>query len=148
MANWVSNICNFKVFKKLWKKIIKMEEHSMWTKEDVLQEEWDINKFHLPIFTLIRQNYQCERWQHKSGIYSRISYVKMCWLRSPGTNNNVSEEINVILNVSFKQECNTNLMYVCMFVCFSFRCIFIFLKAHIHYFRSCDQKSRDFQLVA
>lgn len=34
MATWVSNICNFKVFKKLWKKIIKMEEHSMWTKED------------------------------------------------------------------------------------------------------------------
>lgn len=32
-----------------------------------------------------------------------------------GTNNNVSEEINVILNVPFKQECNINLIYLYIF---------------------------------
>lgn len=32
-----------------------------------------------------------------------------------GTNYNVSEEINAILNVPFKQECNINLMYLCIF---------------------------------
>lgn len=32
-----------------------------------------------------------------------------------GTNNNVSEEINAILNVPFKQKCNINLMYLYIF---------------------------------
>lgn len=46
---------------------------------------------------------------------------------TPGTNNKVSEEINVILNVPFKQECNITLIYL-----YTFKGTY-----NNHYFRSC-----------